>query len=1134
MAVTAAQLQVVIDADAKGAEDALRRTEEGIRRLSGLGGLLSGLTAPIRSVVSGLGQIGLAAMGVQALVSSVGGLARSFIGGNVALENVHAQLLAFTKDGGAASQILEDIRAEAARTPFAFQEMASATAALLPAAKQSGVQLMELVRTAEILAALNPAQGLEGAAFALREALSGDFVSLVERFNLPRQRLNELKEQGVPAIEAVRIALQEMGADASLVSNLAATASGRWSTFVDTLAALRDTAAQPLFAALSSSLADLQRWLDANSERLQAFAASVGDKLAWAFTFARDSVVTFVQALSGNWQDAEGIAGLHRVIGNIGLVIRNTVIPAVTGFWNTVTQVIPAVKQELAEFFAALRGQQGESFGAKLGEGVKNTVDLIRNDVLPALKEFANWFTSEGLPAVQNFANTVTPVIQPVFGFLKENLPTIVPLLATFAGAFVGLQGATSVLGGLLGPLTQVFSILRGAMSITPLISGLVGVLGGPLTAAILGIAAIVAVAFMAWQNNWFGIRDIVNQVWSTVGPILGQIVSAIGQFIGQVVASWQAWATQIAPIAQQAWQNIQAAIQAVLSVLVPLITSVLSGIAGFIRNHGEEIKGILQGAWQIIRSVIETVMGVIQGIIKTILAVIAGDWGAAWDGIKQVASSIWDGIKTVIAGALDILKGVITIALEEIQRIWERIWGGLRDAAGRLLDGAKEAVSSGIEKIKQLFTGASEWLVEAGKDVVRGLINGITSMIDWAKQRAGELVSGVVSSVKSALGIRSPSRVMAEIGESVAQGLAQGIRTGAEQVALIAALLAERVTEAFVAIDADAAQGKAEAIRSIAQAVAELYSTVKELSGVDPDVMQVPAEMLEYLPAVARDLARGLEEGLRELSAERLKEVAGAARETVQAIADTLRFVHEAAAIDPDSLDVPSELLEYLPYVAASLAHSVEEAFREIATVNTEEYADAARNAVQALADVLRFARETAGIDPDKLVLPRQLLEYLPRMLRELMAALAAAAAPQADQIAAAVQSFDLLQKVFEGLRGILDGLGGRAGMGRDIVRIVQQIAYLGPAIAREMRGVAESVAEGMYGSGLAAGSRFLAGFRQALAGGAGVLQPQLQPQPVMGMGGAQPAADIHVRVYIGERELRDIIRVELAEVLR
>jgi hypothetical protein len=107
------------------------------------------------------------------------------------MEQVSAQLMAFTKDGAATAAILDMIKTRAASTPFAFEDMATAATALLPASKAAGVGLEELIAQAEILAASNPAEGLEGAAFALKEAAGGDFASAIERFNLPRQYIKQ-------------------------------------------------------------------------------------------------------------------------------------------------------------------------------------------------------------------------------------------------------------------------------------------------------------------------------------------------------------------------------------------------------------------------------------------------------------------------------------------------------------------------------------------------------------------------------------------------------------------------------------------------------------------------------------------------------------------------------------------------------------------------------------------------------------------------------------------------------------------------------------------------------------------------------------------------------------------------------
>lgn len=223
----------------------------------------------------GVGVAGLGAIGAGLGVVGVAGL-----GFNNAMEQAQARINAFTKDATVTADILEMLRARAAATPFAFEEMTNAAASLLPAATQSGQALEDLIAQAEILAASNPAEGLEGAAFAIKEALGGDFQSVIERFNLSRQSINAMKEEGVPAMEILSRAMGEMGLDAGLVSAMAETAEGRWSTFKDTLTSLAGTITQPIFDQLSTGLGGINEWFVNNESTINAFAANLQTKVA--------------------------------------------------------------------------------------------------------------------------------------------------------------------------------------------------------------------------------------------------------------------------------------------------------------------------------------------------------------------------------------------------------------------------------------------------------------------------------------------------------------------------------------------------------------------------------------------------------------------------------------------------------------------------------------------------------------------------------------------------------------------------------------------------------------------------------------------------------------------------------------
>jgi hypothetical protein len=352
------------------------------------------VTAPIKGVatlaavgVKGLGAIGLAGMGLEAVGSAAKGLGGALgIGLNSELEILRAQFLAITKDSAGTEKMLAGFQARADKTPFGLTEVAKAGAMLLPAAKQAKMGLDPLLDTASMLAALNPAEGLEGAAFSLREALSGDFVSIVERFNLPRDRIKALKKQGVPAMKIINQVLQEMGIDMSLVTAMGETFEGRMSTLKDTIAGFRRTLSKPLFDELKLGIIFIQGLLDDNKDAITAWATVWGQRIgavakksidiiaaiiaefrslaqflgggemfddsmlapfAQSLGIVRDAFRAFFGTLSDGEEDVQELTGLPRLFGELGLALHKAgqfIAPFVLAFRDLGTAIAHIVK----------------------------------------------------------------------------------------------------------------------------------------------------------------------------------------------------------------------------------------------------------------------------------------------------------------------------------------------------------------------------------------------------------------------------------------------------------------------------------------------------------------------------------------------------------------------------------------------------------------------------------------------------------------------------------------------------------------------------------------------------------------------------------------------------------------------
>lgn len=294
---------------------------------------------------------------------------------NSSVEQAEAKLMAFTKDGVQVAKTLAWVKQEAAETQFSFTDMANAAAQLTPVARTSGKSLQDLVRQAEILAALNPTEGLTGAVFSLREALSGDWVSIMDRFNLPRTRINELKAQGVPAMEIISRTLQEMGIDYSLVAAQGKTAAAQFDQIKDKLTMLAGRATKPLFDRIKQGLSGINEMnfdkvgagLEAGMSRaldvvqnvqgaIRLLATGDYQKGLFAAGIAEDSKVVDVvlkirEAFVKAWEF------IKPAVQELGRVFRETLLPALQELWKQIQpSVIPVLKMLAVVIGGALLG----------------------------------------------------------------------------------------------------------------------------------------------------------------------------------------------------------------------------------------------------------------------------------------------------------------------------------------------------------------------------------------------------------------------------------------------------------------------------------------------------------------------------------------------------------------------------------------------------------------------------------------------------------------------------------------------------------------------------------------------------------------------------------------------------------
>lgn len=123
--------------------------------------------------------------------------------------------------------------------------------------------------------------------------------------------------------------------------------------------------------------------------------------------------------------------------------------------------------------------------------------------------------------------------------------------------------------------------------------------------------------------------------------------------------------------------------------------------------------------------------------------------------------------IEKFVSYAIDKLPDIIKLGLQIVIALVKGLAQNLPQLVTGVLNMAATIIKTLVDSIPDV--------IEVGKDIVRGVWDGIKAMGSWIKEKVSGFFGGIVDNVKGVLGIHSPSRVFAGIGENMALGLGEG-----------------------------------------------------------------------------------------------------------------------------------------------------------------------------------------------------------------------------------------------------------------------------------------------------------------------------------------------------------------------
>ena len=193
-------------------------------------------------------------------------------------------------------------------------------------------------------------------------------------------------------------------------------------------------------------------------------------------------------------------------------------------------------------------------------------------------------------------------------------------------------------------------------------------------------------------------------------------------------------------------------------------INSMKAAYQNFVTGLGDQnadIGALTEELIQTAGTVAENVLPVIENVVKNIA-----------ETVKKQGP---DMITKFVAYATEKLPEVLKLGIQLIVSLVK----GLAQNLPELLRGTLALVDA----IISAFLDSLPDIIEVGKDIVRGLWEGIKLMASWIGEKVSGFVGGLVDGVKGMLGIHSPSRVFAGIGQNMALGLGQGFEKQMQSV---------------------------------------------------------------------------------------------------------------------------------------------------------------------------------------------------------------------------------------------------------------------------------------------------------------------------------------------------------------
>jgi TP901 family phage tail tape measure protein len=520
---------------------------------------------------------------------------------------------------------------------------------------------------------------------------------------------------------------------------------------------------------------------------LEAAQAASGGATA-AMAARQDNLAGSLEQLKGSIETAAitlGMALLPAIRGAVDAITAgvNEMIPRVEA-------ALPAIQATFANIVAG-----AQSFAGQLG-GVLDTVAQVILDVGFALGEIP------GIgPALQStfviISSAASALASALQGDLEgalaglgaafeeagqsgdnfaQALSAITPIVAGLAAGFAAFKILTTVVA-LVTSATAAWGTLSAAIAASgSVIGGIIAVLGGPVTVAVLAVVAAVALLTAAWVGNWFNIREATAAAVDFIAGVPGMIGSALSAIADALNTLSSSAAEALNGMAEAIGSGVQSA---------------LDGAAGIIQGFA----GAAQAAWTAaLDEPARAAIADLGAALSELGGVLSSLIGTAFNNAVSLASSGWASIVAATTGALASVQASVSGGMQSvgaaIQGGWDlavaatsatvaSIVAAVSGLGAQLVGAIQGAMAQVVGAIQSAAGSAGAAAAGVGSSIVEGLRGSISAGVASIASSAANLVRSAIGAARAAADAQSPSKETEKLGNDLIAGLVKGLEAG-------------------------------------------------------------------------------------------------------------------------------------------------------------------------------------------------------------------------------------------------------------------------------------------------------------------------------------------------------------------